>query len=317
MAKKPGIGDVEKATDRIQPYIRQTPVRTSGQVNQKAGCEVYFKCENFQRAGAFKFRGACNAVLSLSDETASKGVVTHSSGNHAQALSLAASIRGIPAYIVMPENAPEVKISAVKGYGGRITFCEATQKARESVAESVMNETGAVFIHPYNNPEIIAGQGTAALELITQVPDLDIIITPVGGGGLISGTALAAKMNRKQLRVIGAEPEMADDAYRSFKSGKLIKPERVDTVADGLRTSLGDLTFQLICDYVDDIVTVSEESIIRDMRYIWERMNMIIEASSAVPVSALFDHKIDIKGKKAGVILSGGNTDLNKLPWQV
>lgn len=315
MIKKPGIGDIERAADRIQAYIRQTPVRTSSQVNQKAGCDVYFKCENFQRAGAFKFRGACNAVLSLSDKAAG-GVVTHSSGNHAQALSLAASLRGIPAYIVMPENAPEVKISAVKGYGGRITFCEATQKARESVAEAVMNETGAVFIHPYNNPEIIAGQGTAALELISQVPDLDVIITPVGGGGLISGTALAAKFNRKQLRVIGTEPEMADDAYRSFKAGKMIRPERVDTVADGLRTSLGDLTFQLICDYVDDIVTVSEESIIRDMRFIWERMNMIIETSSAVPVSALFDHKFDIKGKKAGVIISGGNTELNKLPWQ-
>jgi threonine dehydratase len=316
MTKKPDIGDIEKAADRIQAYIRQTPVRTSVQVNQKTGCEVYFKCENFQRAGAFKFRGACNAVLSLSDEAASRGVVTHSSGNHAQALSLAASIRGIPAYIVMPENAPEVKISAVKGYGGRITFCEATQESRESAAEAVKNETGAAFIHPYNNPEIIAGQGTAAFELIRQVPDLDILITPVGGGGLISGTAVAAKFNRRQLRITGAEPEMADDAYQSFKAGKLIKPGRVDTIADGLRTSLSDLTFQLICDNVHEIVTVSEESIIRDMRFIWERMNMIIEASSAVPVSALFDHKIDIKGKKAGVIISGGNTDLNKLPWQ-
>lgn len=316
MSGKPGIAEIEKAADRIQAYIRRTPVRTSGQINKKTGCEVYFKCENFQRTGAFKFRGACNAVLSLPDEEASRGVVTHSSGNHAQALSLAASVRNIPAYIVMPENAPEVKISAVKGYGGRITFCKPTQDARESTAENVRKETGAFFIHPYNNPDIIAGQGTAALELMDEIPDLDIVISPVGGGGLISGTALAAKFNRRQLRVIGAEPELADDAYRSFKAGKLIKPERADTVADGLRTSLGDLTFQLICDYVDDIVTVSEESIIRNMKFMWERTNMIIEASSAVPVSALFDRKLDIKGKKVGVIISGGNTDLTKLPWQ-
>lgn len=313
---KPDFADIEKAAKRIQPHIRRTPVRTSSHINQKAGCEVFLKCENFQRTGAFKFRGACNAVMSLTGEEASRGVVTHSSGNHAQALSLAAAIRGIPAYVVMPGNAPAIKVEAVKGYGASITFCDSTQEAREATARTVISDTGAVFVHPYNNPYIIAGQGTAAMELLEEVPGLDLVLAPVGGGGLLSGTALICKTGRKSVEVIGAEPEMADDAYRSFRAGTLIKPDRVNTVADGLRTSLGDLTIKIICDYVDDIVTVSEESIIRDMRFIWERTNMIIEPSCAVPVSALFDHKIETEGKKVGLIITGGNVDLDHLPWQ-
>ncbi len=312
----PTIDDIRQAAQRIKPYAHRTPVFSSRYFNELSGGKVLFKCENFQKVGAFKFRGACNAVFKLTDEEAKKGVATHSSGNHAQALSLAAKLRGIPAYIVMPENAPEVKKRAVKGYGAQITWCEPTLDARESTLQKVIKETGACFIHPYNHPDIIAGQGTAALELLEDEPVLDLILAPVGGGGLLSGTAIAAKNLKPEISVIGCEPEMADDAYRSFKSGKLIKINKSDTVADGLRTSLGELTFKAIMQYVDDIVTIPEASIVRDMRTYWERMNMIIEASCAVPVSAIVDGKIDLKGKKAGVIITGGNVDLDRLPWQ-
>lgn len=315
MTEIPSITDIREAAERIEPYAHRTPVFTSSQINRKAGCKVYFKCENFQRTGAFKFRGACNALFSLSKELISKGVTTHSSGNHAQAVSLAAKIRGVPAYIVMPENASPVKVAAVKNYGAEITFCNPDQKSRESNASYVIEKTGSQFIHPYNNPEIIAGQGTAALELLNEVPGLDIILAPVGGGGLVSGTAIAAKEINPGIKIIGTEPAMADDAYRSFRTGKLIQPETANTVADGLRTSLGDLTFTAIRKYVDDIVTVTEKSIVRDMKFIWERMNIIIEPSSTVPVSALFDKKIKLNGKKVGVIISGGNVDLDNLPW--
>jgi threonine dehydratase len=311
----PSFEDVEKAYNLIKKYANRTPVFTSRSVDERAGASIFFKCENFQRVGAFKFRGACNAIFSLSDEEAEKGVATHSSGNHAQAVALAAKMRGIPAYVVMPENAPKVKVKAVKGYGANVTFCRSTLEARESTLEKVVQETNATFIHPYDDSRVVAGQGTAAIEFLEEHPDLDMIITPVGGGGLLSGTSIAAKAIKHDIKVIGAEPEMADDAYRSFKAGKLIPVKDPDTVADGLRTSLGQLPFSIITKKVDDITTVSEGSIIESMRFIWERMNMIIEASCAVPVAAVFDKKIETKGKKIGIIITGGNVDLDNLPW--
>lgn len=311
----PTFDDVKEARQRISEYAHRTPVLSSMQVNQKTGGQIFFKCENFQKVGAFKFRGASNAIFSLSEHEAAKGVATHSSGNHAQALALAAKLRGIPAYVVMPENAPKVKVKAVKNYGAEVTFCESTLEARESTLEQVVAQTGATFIHPYNDARIIAGQGTAALELLEDYPDLDMIIAPVGGGGLLSGTALAAKSIKPEIQVIGAEPANADDAYRSFQKGELIPVKNPDTIADGLRTSLGELPFSLIRQYVDDIVTVPEESIIEAMRYVWERMNMIIEASCAVAVAVVFDGKVDVKGKKVAIIITGGNVDLDNLPW--
>ena len=311
----PSFADIKKASELIRQHANRTPVFTSRSVNERAGASIYFKCENFQRVGAFKFRGACNAVFSLNEEEAQKGVATHSSGNHAQAVALAAKMRGIPAFVVMPENAPKVKVKAVKGYGAKVTFCESTLEARETTLEKVVEKTGAIFIHPYDNARVVAGQGTAALEFLEEQPDLDIIITPVGGGGLLSGSSISAKALKPDISVIGAEPEMADDAYRSFKEGKLIPVEDPNTIADGLRTSLGKLPFDIIKSNVDDIVTVSEDSILDSMRFIWERMNMIIEASCAVPVAAVFDQKIQAKGKKVGIIITGGNVDLDSLPW--
>ena len=312
----PVFGDIKAAHERIRKYVHRTPVLTNRQVDERAGASIYFKCENFQRVGAFKFRGGSNAIFSLTDEEADKGVATHSSGNHAQAVALAAKIRGIPAYIVMPENAPEVKKKAVRGYGAEITFCESTQQARESTLQKVVEKTGATFIHPYNDPRIIAGQGTCAMELLEDYPDLDMVLAPVGGGGLISGTAITTKAMNSGTAVVGCEPEIADDAYLSFKTGKLYPSKNTQTVADGLRTSLGELTFACIQKHVDDIVTVSEEQIVEAMRFVWERMNIIIEASCAVPVAALFHDKIKaIKGKKVGLIITGGNVDLDHLPW--
>jgi len=312
---KPSFADIQKAAKKIKPYAHRTPVFHSTLVDQRTHSQVFFKCENFQKVGAFKFRGATNAVFSLTDAEAKHGVATHSSGNHAQALALAARLRGIPAYVVMPENAPKVKVKAVQGYGAEITFCESTQEARESTLEKVVERTGATFIHPYNDPRIIAGQGTAALELLEDYPDLDIIMAPVGGGGLFSGTSIAAKAMKPEIKVIGAEPANADDACRSFHSGKLYPVRSPNTIADGLRTSLGELPFSIIRDNADDIVTVSEESIIQAMRYVWERLNMVIEASCAVPVAAVFDQKIEVKNKKIGIIITGGNVDLDNLPW--
>jgi threonine dehydratase len=285
-------------------------------VDERAGASVFFKCENFQKAGAFKFRGASNAIFSLPDEQAARGVATHSSGNHGQAVALAAKIKGIPAHIVMPENAPAIKKKAVKGYGASVTLCESTQEGRETMLKKVVEETGASFIHPYNDSRIIAGQGTAAIELLEDQPELDMILTPVGGGGLLSGTAIAAKNIRGDtIRVIGCEPQIADDAQRSFRSGELQPVHRTDTVADGLRTALGELSFACIREHVDDIVTVSEAQIIEAMRFIWERMNIIIEASCAVPVAALFNDKVDASDKNIGIIITGGNVDLDHLPW--
>ncbi|MEX0724069.1 MAG: pyridoxal-phosphate dependent enzyme [Gracilimonas sp.] len=311
----PTINDIKIAHQRISEYAHRTPVLNSKQVDEKTGGRIFFKCENFQKVGAFKFRGASNAIFSLSEEDAKNGVATHSSGNHAQAVALAAKMRGIPAYVVMPENAPKVKVKAVKNYGAEVTFCESTLEARESTLGQVVKKTGATFIHPYDDARIIAGQGTSVIELLEDHPDLDIIIAPVGGGGLLSGTALAAKSIKPDIVVIGAEPQNADDAYRSFKSGELIPVKNPDTIADGLRTSLGKLPFSIITEHVDDIVTVPEESIVEAMRYVWERLNMIIEASCAVPVAAVFDGNVDVKGKKVGIIITGGNVDLDNLPW--
>lgn len=267
--------------------------------------------------GAFKFRGACNAILRLSKDDGQKGIITHSSGNHAQAVALASKRCGYKATIVMPENAPTIKVNAVRDYGAEIVFCEPTIESREETAERIIRETGATFVHPYNHPDVIAGQGTCALELLSEIPDLELIIAPVGGGGLISGTAIAAKKIKPGIKVIAAEPELADDAWRSFHSGSIEPVLRTDTVADGLRTSLGTLTFEAIQKYVDDIVTVSDESIIRNMKHVWERLKIIIEPSCAVPVAAIMDQKINITGKKTGIILTGGNVDLDTLPWSI
>jgi threonine dehydratase len=311
----PVFADIEKAHKIVGNYAHRTPVLTSTSINKIVGGEIYFKCENFQKVGAFKFRGACNAVFSLSESEAKKGVATHSSGNHAAALALAAKMRGVDANIVMPENSPEIKKKAVAGYGAKITFCEPTLAARESTLAKVVEKTGATEIHPYNNFNVIAGQGTAAKEMIEDFEGFDIIIAPVGGGGLLSGTALSAKYLLPECKVIAAEPAGADDAYRSFYEKKLIPSVNPKTIADGLLTSLGERNFKIILEKVDDIVTVSEESIVAAMRMIWERMKIIIEPSSAVPLAAILEGKIDIQNKKVGIILSGGNLDLGKLPF--
>lgn len=310
------IEDIKTAAERIKPYIHRTPVMTNESLNQKVGAQVFMKCENLQKVGAFKFRGASNAVWSLTEEEAAKGVVTHSSGNHAQALALAAKMRGIPAYIVMPSNAPQVKKNAVAGYGGQITFCEPTLEARESTMESIRQRTGASVVHPYDNERVIAGQGTAALELLEDVPDLDVIITPVGGGGLLSGTSIAATETKRGIRVMAAEPEMADDAFRSMQAGRIIPSVNPKTVADGLLTSLGALTFPIIKERIEQIVTVSEAGIIEAMKFVWERAKIVIEPSAATVIAVMWEKKIDLTGLKVGVILSGGNVDLEKLPWQ-
>src|SRR5215207_9483271 len=311
------LNDIRTAAQRIKPYIHRTPVLTNESLNRRTGAQIFLKCENLQKVGAFKFRGACNAVFSLNDQEATQGVSTHSSGNHAQALALAAKLRGIPAYIVMPQNAPKVKKEAVAGYGGQITFCEPTLVARESTLAKIAEETGSTVIHPYDNERVIAGQGTAALELLEEVPDLDVIITPVGGGGLISGTAITASETRSGIRVIAAEPEMADDAYRSMQAGEVVLSINPKTIADGLLTSLGKITFPIIQGQVEQVITVSEPAIIDAMKFIWERAKIIIEPSAAVAVAALWEGKIDLSGLKVGVILSGGNVDLEKLPWQI
>lgn len=311
----PDFNNVLDAKLRIEPYIHHTPVLTSSALNEITGNELYFKCENFQRAGAFKFRGASNSVFALDETEAKRGVATHSSGNHAQALALAAKIRGIPAFVVMPENSKKVKVEAVRGYGSEIIFCKPTLSSREETLEKVVQETNAIFIHPYNNPQVIAGQGTAALELINQTPDLDYIIAPVGGGGLLSGTLLTVNSVSGNTKVIGAEPEGADDAKRSLQRGEIVPSVNPNTIADGLLTSLGSITFEIIKKFIYDIITVSDEAIIKAMRLIWERMKIVVEPSSAITLGLLLENKIELKKKKIGLILSGGNVDLDHLPW--
>jgi len=288
-------------------------VLTSGSLNEIFNCNIFFKCENFQKVGAFKFRGASNAVLNLSDEKAMKGVATHSSGNHAAALALAARNRGIKAYVVMPDNAPDIKKKAVEGYGAEITFCKPTLEARESTLAKVIEQTGATQIHPYNNFDVISGQGTAVKELIEDYGSFDLILCPVGGGGLLAGTSIATKNLLPGTKVIACEPVGADDAFRSFYNSEIIPSVNPNTIADGLLTSLGILNFEIIKSKTDQIVTVSDQSIIMAMRMIWERMKIIVEPSSAVPLAAIIENKIDVKNKKTGIILSGGNVDLNKI----
>jgi threonine dehydratase len=312
LTTEPTLNDIRQAQARIRPHAHWTPVLRCHSLDEMAGASLFFKCENLQKVGAFKFRGACNAVLSLSEEQAACGVATHSSGNHAQALALAARIRGIPATIVMPSNAPEVKKAAVAGYRGEIVLCEPTLKAREETLAVVVAKSGMVVIHPYNNYDVIAGQGTAALELLEDVPDLDAILVPVGGGGLLSGTLIASKGISPKVKVIATEPEGADDAYRSWKAGEIIPMVGPKTVADGLLTSLGDKTFPVIMRLVDGIFTVSDEAILKAMRLIWERAKLVVEPSGAVPLGMLLEQKIDLCGKKVGIILSGGNVDLSR-----
>ena len=315
MEQLPSKENIISAAKRIQPYINKTPVLTSATFNRMFGASLFFKCENFQKVGAFKSRGAVNAVFSMEDEVVSKGVATHSSGNHAQALARAARLRNVPAYIVMPRNAPQVKIDAVKNYGGNITFCEPTLQAREETLKQVIKKTGAVEVHPYDNYRIIEGQATCALELIEDAGAPDLLLCPVGGGGLLGGTALSANYFSKKTEVIACEPAGADDAYRSFKAGKLIPSVNPKTIADGLLTSLGKRNFPIMMKYVKDIVTVSDGAIIEAMRLIYERMKIVIEPSSAVPLAVLLENKVNVKGKTVGIIISGGNVDLKNLPF--
>jgi len=311
----PTFSDIKTAAERIAPFAEKTPVLTCSAINEMVDAKLYFKCENFQKVGAFKFRGACNAVFSLTDEQASKGVATHSSGNHAAALALSGKLRGIPVHIVMPSNAPENKKQAVEGYGGKITYCEPKVHAREVTLKKVIDKTHSIEIHPYNDKRTISGQGTVALELLQSHPDLDVIITPIGGGGLISGTCIAAKGLNPNVTIIGAEPKGADDAFLSLEKGEIVPQLNPNTIADGLLSSLGTKTFPIIYKHVSKIITVSENEIIRAMRLLWERLNIIIEPSSAVVLGALMKHPEENIGNKIGVILSGGNADLNNLPW--
>src|SRR5262245_22564465 len=310
------LAAIRAAHDRIRDYIHRTPVLTSTVLDEQSGGKLFFKCENLQKGGAFKARGATNAVFSMTDAEAARGVATHSSGNHAAALSRAAKLRGIPAYIVMPNNAPKAKRAAVERLGGKIVFCEPNIPAREAAAAKVIAETGATLIHPFDNLRVMAGQGTATLELLEQAPDLDIIVAPVGGGGLVSGTAVAATSLKPGIRVIGAEPAGADDASRSFKAGKFIPITQANTIADGLRSSTSERTLAEIRSHVSDIVTVSEASIVAAMRAVWEVLKIVIEPSGAVPYAAIVENKIDVRGKRVGIILTGGNLDLDRLPWQ-
>ncbi len=313
--QQPDIEDVVKASENVKRYANRTPIHQSRSVNAILNSNIFLKCENFQKVGAFKFRGASNAVFSMTDEEAKFGVTTHSSGNHAAALALAASMRGIPSYIVMPDNAPVIKKKAVEGYGAKITFCTPTQKDREETQAKVQKETGAAFIHPYNNFRVICGQGTAALELLEDIPDLDIVIAPVGGGGLLSGTLTYVKGFNPSIKVYGAEPVNADDAFRSLRDQTIYPSINPQTIADGLLTSLCDLTYEIISSKCDGILTVTEKGIVDAMRLIWERMKIIIEPSSAVPIAAIMEHPQYFKGKRVGIIISGGNVDLESLPF--
>ncbi|MEO9890935.1 pyridoxal-phosphate dependent enzyme [Aurantibacter sp.] len=312
MSEKISLLECQK---RIAPYIHKTPVLTSQALNEIVGAQLFFKCENFQRMGAFKMRGATNAILQLSEAQRHKGVVTHSSGNFAQAVSLAAKSVGISADIVMPTNAPEVKQNAVRGYDGKITFCEPTLKARENAAQKIVNEKGATFIHPSNDMDVINGNATVAMELLEEHPDLDYIFAPVGGGGLLAGTALAGYYLGDNCIAIGAEPAEADDAYRSVLSGKIELNESANTIADGLRTTLGSINFPIIQKHINVIVTVSEDEIINAMKLIWERMKIIVEPSSAVALAAVIKSQNKIHNQKVGILISGGNVDLKNLPF--
>lgn len=305
------FSEIKNTYKKISKYIHKTPVLTSSGINEMFDCEIFFKCENFQKAGAFKYRGAVNAILSQKPEDLKSGVITHSSGNHAQALSLATKMINVPAYIVMPETSARVKIEAVKSYGGKITFCKPDLKAREDMTKKIQEETGAILIHSYDNTDIIKGQATSVYEVLPEIKNIDIVMTPVGGGGLLSGTALTTKGYDKNIKVFGAEPKNADDAYRSFHSGVFVPSVNPNTIADGLLTSLGKNNFEIIKSYVDNILLCKEESILSAMRLIFERMKIVIEPSSAVPLACIIDNPEHFKNKRICIIVSGGNVDLN------
>ncbi|MFA3783451.1 threonine/serine dehydratase [Melioribacteraceae bacterium 4301-Me] len=315
MQNIPSKQEIERAHERIKKFIHRTPVFTSSSFNEIFGGYLFFKCENLQRVGAFKMRGASNVILSLSENELLKGVATHSSGNHAAAVSLAAKLRNTKAYIVMPHTAPQIKQNAVRGYGAEVILCEPTLQSREETLKKVVEQTGAYFIHPYNDARIVAGQASAAKEVFEEINDLDFIIAPVGGGGLLSGTALSTYFFSPSTKVIGAEPKGADDAFRSIRDNKIYPSINPKTIADGLLTQLGELTFSIIKKYVSEIITVEEDSIVKSMRMIWERMKIIVEPSAAVTLAVLLENKEKFENKKIGLILSGGNVDLDKLPW--
>ena len=311
----PGLAAIVAAHERIRAHIHLTPVATSASLDRAAGASLFFKCENLQRVGAFKARGACNAVFSLDDEEARRGVITHSSGNHGAALAWAAGRRGIPAWVVMPENAPLIKRRAVEGLGANVRFSAPTVGAREALCEALLAETGATMIHPYDDWRVIAGQGTATLELLEQACELDAVIAPVSGGGLLSGTALAAKGLKPGIRVFGAEPAGADDAERSLKSGHIVPQLDPRTIADGLRAQLCAKTFAVLSANVERIGLASEDAIVAAMRLIWDKLKLVVEPSGAVPLAALLEHQLPVQGLRVGIILSGGNVDLDRLPW--
>ena len=309
------LKDIEAAHERIRPHIHRTPVFTNNSLDELSGAELYFKCDNFQKAGSFKIRGATNTVEQLTIEELNSGVATTSSGNHGAALSMAVTRRGGKTKVVMPNNTPEIKVNNVKRNGGEVVWCEPEQESRESVLKELIEETGAVVVHPYNDERIMAGQGTCAKELLEDHPELDVIVSPVSGGGLLSGTLLSSKALNTDIQVFGAEPAEADDAYRSLKLGKIVPNETINTICDGLRAQIGGLTFPVISNLVDDIITVTEEEIIDSMRMIWERLKMIVEPSSSITLGAVLKNKDTFNGKKVGLIISGGNVDLDHLPW--
>ncbi|HIP22809.1 MAG TPA: pyridoxal-phosphate dependent enzyme [Rhodobacteraceae bacterium] len=311
----PTFDDMKTARERITPYIHRTPVLTSEFLNGLTGAELFFKCENFQKAGAFKVRGACNAVFGLPEDMLAKGVATHSSGNHALSLSYAAGRRGIPCHVVMPRTAPQAKKDAVKGYGGIITECEPSTSSREAVFAKVEAETGAEFVHPYNDPRVIAGQATCSAELIEQVEGLDAVVAPIGGGGMISGTCLTLSNLAPEVKIYAAEPLNADDAARSFRAGHIIADDAPDTVADGLKVPLKELTWHFVSTHVTDILTATEDEIVDAMKLIWKRMKIVMEPSSAVPLATILKNKEIFAGKRVGIIITGGNVDLDSLPW--
>lgn len=311
----PTFQDVADAHERIRPHIHRTPVLTSSWLNALTGAELFFKCENFQKAGAFKARGASNAVFGLTDAEAAKGVATHSSGNHGLSLAYAAGRRGIPCTVVMPRTAPQAKKDAVKGYGGRVVECEPSTSSREAVFAEVLDETGAEFVHPYNDPRVIAGQGTCSRELNEDVGGLDAVVAPIGGGGMISGTCLTLSTLNPGVKIYAAEPKQADDAARSFRAGHIIADDAPETVADGLKVPLKELTWHFVKAHVTDILTAEEDEIVEAMKLIWKRMKIVMEPSSAVPLAAILKNPEVFRGKRVGVIVTGGNVDLDKLPW--
>jgi threonine dehydratase len=311
----PTYDDMLAAHDRIRPHIRQTPVRTSDYLDELSGAELYFKCENFQEPGAFKVRGAANAVFGLTDDQARLGVATHSSGNHASCLSYAAMLRGIPCNVVMPRTAPQAKKDTVRRYGGVITECEPSTSSREATFAEVQARTGGDFVHPYNDPRVIAGQGTCSREFMEQTGGLDMVVAPIGGGGMISGTCLTLSALAPETKVIAAEPEQADDAYRSFKAGHIIADDAPKTVADGLLVPLKDLTWHFVSTHVSEIYTASEQDIIDAMKLTWKHLRVVMEPSSAVPLAVVLKNRAAFRGKRVGIIITGGNVDLDKLPW--